>query len=65
MVVSWLFSPKVTLARLVQPSNAPLPMVVTPAGIEILSRLVQAEKTESLMVVTAVGIEISTRLAQP
>ena len=40
-IYAWLFSLTVMLARLVQPENANLPMVVTPSGISMLVRLVQ------------------------
>ena len=41
MVVNWLFAPNVTLVKLLQPSKASEPMVVTLSGITILVKLLQ------------------------
>ena len=44
ILVNWLFSPKVTLLKLLQPKKAELPISVTPAGIVMLLKLQQPEK---------------------
>ena len=53
-----------TLARLLQPENAELPMLVTLSGIVILSKLLQPENAELPMLVTLSGISILVRLLQ-
>jgi hypothetical protein len=47
MLVSWLFSPNVTVLRLVQPLKAEPPMLVTVDGIEMLVRLEQYANASS------------------
>ena len=53
------------LLRLVQPSKAPPPILVTPHGIVTLLRLVQPSKVKAPILVTLDGIEILLRLLQP
>jgi len=55
----------VTLVRLVQPSKALPPILVTLLGMVMLVRLVQLEKALVPMVVTLVGMVTLLRLAQP
>ena len=55
---------KVTLVRLVQDLNAPLPMLVTLAGMVTLVRLVQPVKVESPMLVTLLDMVTLARLVQ-
>ena len=55
----------VILSRLVQPSNASEPMLVTLSGIAMLVRLVQPENAEEPMLVTLSPIVMLARLVQP
>ena len=55
----------VTLARLLQPPNAPWPMKVTELGIVTLVKLLQLVKAQSPMEVTELGIVTLARPRQP
>ena len=52
MLVSWLFAPNVTLAKLLHPEKAPEPMLVTLSGITILVKFLQPEKAYEPMLVS-------------
>ena len=52
----------VTEARLVQPSKAPLPILVIPLGSSIEARLVQPTKELSPILVIPLGSSIEARL---
>ena len=65
MLVNWLFSPNVTLVKLVQLRKADDPMVVTLSGMVTLVKLVQLRKADDPMVVTLEGMVMLVKLLLP
>jgi glutamine amidotransferase PdxT len=71
-VLSKAFTPKeggivalmVMLVKLVQPSNAKSPIIVTLAGMMMLSKLAQLENANSPILVTLAGMLMLSKLVQ-